>query len=166
MTEFLANHTDIQEEDEPYDDQADHGRQERRDSEHFQMPNLDEESRAKLLSCMDEIRGILGDATVSDKTLVETIMRFDYDCAKALDHLLSNPTSDNITAAAPPTLKQQTIEREVEDEPKIIKGKHAIVPSAPLPTDLRLLLFSSSFICGSSEFIIPLILSTNKYDLY
>lgn len=98
MYRFQADHTDIAEEDE----EAVGGQAvlQRRDSENYQLPDLDDESKAKLLSCMDEIRGIIGD-TVADRQLVETIMQFDYDCAKALDQLLTNQVerkaSDDLT---------------------------------------------------------------------
>lgn len=122
MNEFLANHTDIQEEDETAEaerDEDDAPRQERRDSENYQLPtDLDDETKAKLLSCMDEIRGIIGDTTVTDKCLVETIMEFEYDCAKALDHLLNKPASISPTASAP----LSNTKRPSNDAP-IEKGK-------------------------------------------
>lgn len=91
MASFLANNRDIEEEDE----QAPTGEEmspkhERRDSDAFQLPNLPDDEKAKLLSCLDEIRGIIGDTSVTDRFLVETVMRFEYDCAKALDFLLNS----------------------------------------------------------------------------
>lgn len=49
---------------------------------------------------MDEIRNVVGD-TISEKHLVETIMKHKFDCAKALDVILNNSTdaSTNATAA-------------------------------------------------------------------
>lgn len=119
MTEFLANHTDIQEEDENMIEGDDEPRQERRDSENFQLPDLDDETKAKLLSCMDEIRGVIGDASVTDKYLVETIIKFEYDCAKALDFLLNNPVS---ASPATTSLASSTKQDEPDDAP-VEKGK-------------------------------------------
>lgn len=53
------------------------------------MPNLSENKRVMLESCMDEIRNVVGD-TVSEKQLVETIMKHNFDCAKSLDVILNN----------------------------------------------------------------------------
>jgi len=89
MNQYMANHNDIQEEEEGEESHATVDRLERRDSENYQLPDLDDESKAKLMSCMDEIRDIIG-FEKSDKQLVETIMKFDYDCAKALDCLLTS----------------------------------------------------------------------------
>lgn len=63
------------------------------------MPDLGDEERIKLMSCLDEIRNIVGD-TASDKVLVETLMACEYDMAKALDHVL-NITSNESTATVP-----------------------------------------------------------------
>lgn len=57
--------------------------------QNFQMPNLNDEDQVCLVSCMDEIRNVVGE-TISEKHLVETIMRFNFDYAKALDAILNN----------------------------------------------------------------------------
>ena len=41
------------------------------------MPELNDEDRARLMSCMDEIRDIVGE-TCSDRQMVEAIMKHDY----------------------------------------------------------------------------------------
>uniref|UniRef100_A0A182THC7 Tr-type G domain-containing protein n=1 Tax=Anopheles melas TaxID=34690 RepID=A0A182THC7_9DIPT len=104
MSEFLANNRDIEEED---DDElaAETGREgtahKRRDSECFQMPELNDEDRARLMSCMDEIRDIVGE-TCSDRQMVEAIMKHDYECSKALDEILnSNKTPPAALGAKP-----------------------------------------------------------------
>jgi len=81
---FLSNNADIEEEDEEEFDRKD-----RRDSENYQLPELNDIDKAKLLSCMEEIRSIIGD-TYSDKQLVEAIMTNSFDFQKALDMLLSS----------------------------------------------------------------------------
>ena len=119
MNEFLSNHRDIEEADE--DDLEDelHPKHERRDSESFKMPDLEDEDKAKLLSCMDEIRSVLDDTTVSDKQLVETIMKYEYDYSKALDHLLSSTcNTDEIGPIESKTRKHQDL---VETGERLIK---------------------------------------------
>lgn len=92
MSEFLANNEDIEEGNE--DDDEVLVSKHRRDSEHFVMPVLNDEDSAKLHSCMDEIRNVVGES-VSEKQLVETIMKFNFDCTKSLDAILN--------ATAPPS---------------------------------------------------------------
>lgn len=94
MSEFLANNEDIEEGNEEDDDENILSKQ-RRDSEHFIMPVLNDEDSAKLHSCIDEIRSVVGES-VSEKQLVETIMKFSFDCTKSLDAVL------NATAAPSP----------------------------------------------------------------
>lgn len=71
------------------------------------MPNLNETDQVLLESCMDEIRNVVGD-TVSEKQLVETIMKHNFDCAKALDVILNNSTEASTTAATTSETKTQT----------------------------------------------------------
>jgi elongation factor 1 alpha-like protein len=82
-SEFLANHRDIEEENE--DETTPHYR---RDSESYELPELDSVDRAKLLSCIEEIRNIVGD-TISEKQLVETIMGQNFDMESALNAVLN-----------------------------------------------------------------------------
>lgn len=56
------------------------------------MPVLNDEDQARLLSCMEEIRGVVGES-VTEKQMVETILRLNYDCAKALDEILNDATT-------------------------------------------------------------------------
>uniref|UniRef100_A0A1L8DRS6 Putative translation elongation factor ef-1 alpha/tu n=1 Tax=Nyssomyia neivai TaxID=330878 RepID=A0A1L8DRS6_9DIPT len=90
---FMASNRDIQEEDEGHEEQ-DHEK-ERRDSESYQLPELPDEEMARLMSCMDEIRSIVGDS-VTEKRLVETIMRFNYDMTKSLDAVLNDKASPGV----------------------------------------------------------------------
>lgn len=71
------------------------------------MPNLNETDQVLLESCMDEIRNVVGD-TVSEKQLVETIMKHKFDCAKALDVILNNSTETSATAAATSSTSKTT----------------------------------------------------------
>ncbi|XP_055608516.1 protein HBS1 [Uranotaenia lowii] len=91
MSAFLANNRDIEEEN---DDELEAERtnskslNQRRDSECYQLPELNDEDRARLASCMDEIRNIVGEV-VSDRQLVEAIMKHSYDFNLALDEVLN-----------------------------------------------------------------------------
>lgn len=62
------------------------------------MPTLNEDEQILLESCMDEIRNVVGDS-VSERQLVETIMKHKFDCAKALDAILNNTLPDAGAAA-------------------------------------------------------------------
>ncbi|XP_034483693.1 HBS1-like protein [Drosophila innubila] len=93
MSAFINKNKDIQEEAEDGDDDEDEAYQKaRRDSESFQMPELDEMDQAKLSSCIDEVRSVVGDA-VSERRIVETSMRFDYNIQKILDEILNEETN-------------------------------------------------------------------------
>lgn len=54
----------------------------------FKMPDIDEESKVRLLSCLDEVRNIVGDSA-TDQQIVNTVLRFNYDMTAALDHILN-----------------------------------------------------------------------------
>lgn len=71
--------------------------------------------KGKLLSCMEEIRNIIGDS-VSDRRIVEAIMNNNYDYTKALDMIL---TSENSTISEPKLVKSS---REIRSQAVIEKG--------------------------------------------
>lgn len=64
--------------------------------------------KAKLLSCMEEVRNIIGDSS-SDKRIAEAILINEYDMTKALDTILN---SDNSSKAAQTTKKPKVLEVE------------------------------------------------------
>lgn len=91
LDNFFAKNDDIQEELE--EDEEDPAKErDRRDSENFQMSDLNDLEKSKLLSCMDEIRNIIGE-TYSDRKLTEVIIANDYDFNKALDTLLKGDST-------------------------------------------------------------------------
>lgn len=102
LNRFLSNNEDIQEQDE--DDLEFDGKQ-RRDSENFQFPEVNDIEKAKLMSCMEEVRNIIGDS-YSDKRIIDAIMISDYDFSKALDMLL------NDISRTQPSRKPKVIEVE------------------------------------------------------
>lgn len=97
LDNFLSTNEDIQEEEETEFDGRD-----RRDSEGYQLPELNDLNKAKLLSCMEEIRNIIGESpSYSDKRIVEAIMLNQYDFSKALDMLLSNDSTSTQQSKRP-----------------------------------------------------------------
>lgn len=112
MSSFLANNADIVEED---DEEAENEKfaKSRRDSDNFQMPKLAEMEQAKLVSCLEEVRNVVGDEMVSDRVIVETSMKFDFDIAKVLDEILNECSSSQpeakpktvVPPPPPPTVK-------------------------------------------------------------
>ena len=51
--------------------------------------HLNSEQRVRLLSCLDAVRDVVGD-TVSDHAIARAVLKHDYDCAAALDAILSH----------------------------------------------------------------------------
>ncbi|VVC98310.1 unnamed protein product [Leptidea sinapis] len=66
---------------------------ERRESIDIRSLNLNEENEAKLMSCLDELRNILGD-TIPENNLVQAILNHNFDYNKALDEILNNNSKD------------------------------------------------------------------------
>ncbi|XP_037922498.1 HBS1-like protein isoform X1 [Hermetia illucens] len=122
MSAFMANNENIEEEDE--DEGCENGEssynKKRRDSENFQMPVLDDLTQAKLMSCMEEIRNVVGDTT-SDRQIVETVMKYDYDVAKALDNILNAPSNSVREKRTPRPAKDQLEKAGIV--PKILEPK-------------------------------------------
>lgn len=95
MSAFIANNRDIAEEDEGAQEEDELYEKSRRDSESFQMPVLNDVDQAKLVSCIDEVRSVVGDA-VSERKIVESSMKFAYDITKVLDEILNEETNKSV----------------------------------------------------------------------
>lgn len=89
ISTFLQSHNDIQEESEDDPNESTVETFERRESTDLHNLNLDEEDEARLMSCLDELRNILGD-TVSDNTLIQAVIKHKFDYNKALDDILNS----------------------------------------------------------------------------
>lgn len=92
MSAFMRDNKDIAEEEEGEEEDEDADKsydKTRRDSDNFQMPVLNDMEQAKLTSCIDEVRSVVGD-TVSEKRIVETSIKFCYDINKILDEILND----------------------------------------------------------------------------
>jgi elongation factor 1 alpha-like protein len=54
----------------------------------YKTPKLDKESQAKLLSCMDQFRSILGD-NCDEEEATAAILKHDFDLERAIDDVLN-----------------------------------------------------------------------------
>ncbi|XP_045529905.1 protein HBS1 [Pieris brassicae] len=114
ISQFLES-DDIQEEPEIEVD-VDNSRPsfERRESMDLRGLNLTEEDETKLMSCLDELRNVLGD-TVSDTILIQAVIKHKFDYNKALDEILNNNKRDNIKVST--------------EKPKIVIDSAPIIPN-------------------------------------
>lgn len=74
------------------------------------MPPLTDEDRAKLQSCIEEIRNVIGEAPVSEWQLVETVLKHKFDCSKSLDEIL-NDMSQKLEPEKKIAEKKEVIEK-------------------------------------------------------
>lgn len=89
ISNFMEQHSNIEEEGEDIGSDSEHRVLDRRESIDLRSLNLDEENEAKLMSCLDELRNILGD-TLSDSILIQSVITNSFNFQAALDELLSN----------------------------------------------------------------------------
>lgn len=91
ISNFMEQHSNIQEEAE--DDSVMSPRSlDRRDSIDLRSLNLEEDDEARLMSCLDELRNVLGDS-IPDNILIKTVMSHQFEFSKALDELLNSSSS-------------------------------------------------------------------------
>lgn len=107
MSAFLANNANIVEATEE-DEEAEEERfaKSRRDSENFQMPKLGDVEQAKLISCLEEVRNVVGDEIISDRIIVEASLKHDFDIVKVLDEVLNECSSSK---PSPPAIKPNIV---------------------------------------------------------
>uniref|UniRef100_A0A8D8HCP7 HBS1-like protein n=1 Tax=Culex pipiens TaxID=7175 RepID=A0A8D8HCP7_CULPI len=116
ISAFLANNRDIEEEDDDgLEAERCAGLHTRRDSECYQLPELNDEDRVRLNSCMDEIRNIVGESA-TDKQLVEAIMKHGYNFDLALDDVLNSTKTPPTASVSSPivTAAAKTIPKIIE----------------------------------------------------
>lgn len=137
MSAFISKNKDIQEEAEDGDDDDDDEayRKARRDSESFQMPELDDIEQAKLSSCVDEVRSVVGDA-VSERRIVQTSMRFGYDIQKILDEILNEETNKKEKEKRPQKLRLSAAPPVPTATAKACTP--ALITAKPTPTKITL----------------------------
>uniref|UniRef100_A0A1B6DUA2 Tr-type G domain-containing protein n=2 Tax=Clastoptera arizonana TaxID=38151 RepID=A0A1B6DUA2_9HEMI len=102
ISNFLREEDDIAEEDESFDSDS---LLEKRNSEHFKLPILNDIDGAKLQSCLDEIHSVVGDS-VAESILIETIISCQFDLTKSLDTILKNQTYSIKEAPKPQRIRK------------------------------------------------------------
>ncbi|XP_026726366.1 HBS1-like protein [Trichoplusia ni] len=126
ISHFMQSHNDIQE--EPEDDVAEssHPALERRESIDFRSLNLDEDDEAKLMSCLDELRNVIGD-TISDNILIQTVIKHKFDFNKSLDDILNRNSKEPVLPKLEPVKPVVIIDpvkapviTTIETAPKVI----------------------------------------------
>jgi elongation factor 1 alpha-like protein len=63
-----------------------------RDSDACQWPDLSKVDEVRLRSCLEEIRGVIGDS-VPEHILIDAVLKNEFNFNKALDAVLSSITS-------------------------------------------------------------------------
>lgn len=128
ISHFMQSHNDIKEEAEEDLADSSHPALERRESMDLRSLNLSEEDEAKLMSCLDELRNIIGD-TVAENVLVQTVLKHKFDCNKSLDEILNRKTNDSVahksdTVKPPPVVVIDPVKAPVistaDKTPKVI----------------------------------------------
>lgn len=126
IANFLDNHDDIQEESEDLPEPS-HPTLERRESIDLRGLNLNEDDEAKLMSCLDELRNVLGD-TMPDNILVQSVLKHKFNYNKALDEILNNKSKQEEKpkpepVIQPPPLVIEPLKVPVVTTPKVIATK-------------------------------------------
>ncbi len=75
------------------------------------MPPLSDDDRAKLQSCIEEIRNVIGDAPISERHVVQTVLKHNFDFAKSLDEILNDMSQKQEPQVIISEKKKETIEK-------------------------------------------------------
>ncbi|CAH0722858.1 unnamed protein product, partial [Brenthis ino] len=131
IANFLDSRNDIQEENEDLPEST-MPVLERRESMDLRGLNLSEDDEAKLMSCLDELRNILGD-TIPDNILIKSVLKHNFNYNQALDEILNDNKgkSDEIINTEPVNQPPAIIEpipmpimpSKVDTTPKVIATK-------------------------------------------
>ncbi|KOB64998.1 Eukaryotic peptide chain release factor GTP-binding subunit [Operophtera brumata] len=100
IAHFLDSHDDIQEEVEEDTSMSSPSALQRGESIDLRSLDLSEEDEAKLMSCLDELRNVLGD-TVSESVLIKSVLHHKFDFNKALDDILNSKSKENTKTEVP-----------------------------------------------------------------
>lgn len=125
VSHFMESHANIQEEAEEEVESPSEQALQRRDSMDFRSLNLNEDDEAKLMSCLDELRNVLGD-TISENLLVQSVLTHKFDFNKALDEILNNKSKEKLMSQLPkpaPLVKVESARAPViltDGTPKVI----------------------------------------------
>lgn len=136
ISNLLDRHSNIQEEAEDEVQDVQVPGPQRRESTDLRSLKLDAEDETRLMSCLDELRNILGD-TVSENTMIQSVLKHNFDYNKALDDILNSdksknkdsPTSKPVKPVITNTVKTTTalvapkvIATSVDQKSAVIKG--------------------------------------------
>lgn len=131
IANFLDSRNDIQEENEDLPEST-MPILERRESMDLRGLNLGEDDEAKLMSCLDELRNILGD-TIPENILIKSVLNHNFNYNQALDEILNDNKgkSDEIintkSVNQPPAIIEPIpvpiIPSKVDMTPKVIATK-------------------------------------------
>jgi elongation factor 1 alpha-like protein len=88
MSAFFNEENDIAEEDESSTESS----KQVRDSKTCQRHGLSDVDEARLRSCLEEIRNVIGDS-VPEQILIDSVLQNEFNLNKALDAVLSNAAS-------------------------------------------------------------------------
>jgi hypothetical protein len=88
MSAFFNEENDIAEEDESSMDTCKQNRS-ARDSDKYQRPDLSEVDEARLRSCLDEIRNVVGDS-IPEHFLIDIVLKNGFKFNEALDAVLNS----------------------------------------------------------------------------
>lgn len=128
ISHFLESHNDIPEEGEEEVHEADHSTLARRESIDLRSLNLDEDEEAKLMSCLEELRNILGDTT-PENIMIQSVLNHKFDFNKALDEILNCnkskvPEKPKVEPLKPPVVLIDPVNAPVistsETTPKVV----------------------------------------------
>ncbi|XP_046968000.1 protein HBS1 [Vanessa cardui] len=120
ISNFLDNHNDIQEEAEDLPEPSVRSL-DRRESMDLRGLNLNEEDEAKLMSCLDELRNVLGD-TIPENVLVQSVLTHKFNYNKALDEILNNKSKDEDKCKPQPAIPVPTVLIEPIKAPILTTG--------------------------------------------
>lgn len=101
ISSFLESHDDIQEETEEECAASERPTLLRRESTDFRSLNLSEEDELRLMSCLDELRNILGD-TIAENVLVQAVLKHNFEYNMALDEILNDNQKKGQPKVDPP----------------------------------------------------------------
>lgn len=111
-------HSDIQEENEESIAESSQPILDRRESMDLRSLSLSEEDEAKLMSCLDELRNVIGD-TVSENILIQTVLKHNFNCDKSLDDILNSNNKTDVVIKSDPVKPPPVVVIDIVKAPVI-----------------------------------------------
>ncbi|KAJ9586085.1 hypothetical protein L9F63_020282, partial [Diploptera punctata] len=129
MSAYFNEENDIAEEDELHIDSSQR-------ASGYQTPGMNEEDEARLRSCLDEIRNVIGDS-IPEHILIDTVLKNDFNFNRSLDAVLSNNSAQKSGDAPKPQRERRNRDRgtkqvtgppDVPDDPAVLQA-NTVSPS-------------------------------------